>query len=308
MKRIKNILVVTSALAIALTWCTLVDAQQENFHAMAPEKCWAYSFWDAPGQYDPNSKNETERLLAEPEVQAFTADLIKRIGLVGPAMMSDRSPEQQKLIRSFAPKITNVILQRSGCFCLEDVVPRDDGQVNVKAFMCLDAGSDAKSLASELSQLVSNPEQESQKVTLAGLEFNKFLISEEPKLELLIGASPSTLIVGVGEDTLSDAMARIKTAKTPSWMASLKSNQNTKRLTNFSYFSVKKIRDTLSPLGPPQAMTTFNKLGLGNVDSVETSTGLTEERAFSRMFIKIDGRPSGLLDLYSQNGLQLERS
>ena len=311
MKRIRNfwVLCLYSAIvavsSIATTFGT-ASAQQKQFQEMAPEDCWVYSFWDAAVKNDPNSKNESERLLAEPEIQAFIDDIIKRVGLLGPAMMTSDTPKRQKLIKSIGPKISNIIFKRSGCFCLEKVnLSRDESRIRAKAFLCLDAGGDAKSLASELSQLFSRPNQKPEKVTLSKISFDKFLLNEKPKFELFVGASDSTLILAIGEQSVTDALARIGSGKTATWMANINSNKNTKRLTNFSYFNVKEIRETATPLSDPQVMAVIGMLGLGNVDSLETSSGLTQDQSFSRMLLKIDGQPKGLLDLYSQKGLLL---
>ncbi|MFK7766145.1 MAG: DUF1559 domain-containing protein [Mariniblastus sp.] len=304
MRRINKLLLFICTVASIAMPAAHSVAQDGSFQRMAPENCWAYSYWVGEVQYDANSKNRTEKMMAEPEVKRFVEDAIKRIGLLGPAMMTDRSPEQQKLMHSLGPKMTNLILKRKGCFFLEKI--KFDARATpqqAKALMCLDAGDEASAIAAELSQMFNNPT----KVTLSEVTFNKFLLSEEPKAELLIGSLKEKLIVAIGEETVVDTLKRIASKKVPTWMAKSKtSKRNVKRLTNYSYFNIKEMTDTLAPMGDRETLMMIGALGLGNINSMESSSGLTENESYSRMFIDIDGRPEGLLDLHSQKGLQLE--
>src|SRR5687768_16670683 len=45
----------------------------------APDKCLYYVSWAGTGVADPASENQTERLLAEPEVQQFVKEVEQRL-------------------------------------------------------------------------------------------------------------------------------------------------------------------------------------------------------------------------------------
>ncbi len=286
------------------------DAQQatiseSKFASAVPERCWACSIWNGAVRLDPNSKNHAEQLLAEPEVRAFVDDLITRVGLIGPAMAVEEPEQKRKLINSLGPKLTHTMLKRAGCFFLEDIEINDVQEIEkIKAALMLDAGEDAARLASQLAQLLTKEENLPSSVTIEGVEFQKFLVNEDFKAELLIGSSKEMLLIGVDEQTIRDVLSRMANNQVGGWLNDFQSNRRLKRVTSIGYFNVKTIRSSLIPFAGPEADLFVSMMGLGNVDSVETCSGFSETDAISRMLVRIDGRPEGLMDLSSRDGIQ----
>lgn len=273
------------------------------FSSAAPEQCWIYSSWKAQGNYELSSKNSAERILAEPAVKAFVDDVIKRIGLMGPAMADDNVQQRERLL-SVSPKLTSVMLRRAGCFFLEEApIDPENGFKGLKAAMLLDAGDEASELASELAQLITKKDQRPEQVSLQGITFEKFIMSDEAKLELLIGSNEGKLMVGVGESVLDKMITRINRNAVPKWRKDFKSDQHINRVTSIGYFNVKAIRNAYLPMMGPEAEMALGVVGLANVDSIETCSGFSETEAASRMLIRTDGRPEGLFDLSSAQGL-----
>ena len=309
MNKINRFFTFTAVLIFALSLATTACAQQQKFQTAAPESCCVYSYWNAAGENDPNSKNEAERLLAEPEVQQFADNMIKRIGKIAPALMLDQSEAKQKLARSIGPKLTNALFKNSGSFFVEEMKFGEKKQLeNFQAILLVDAGADAKTLAGELADLFSTEESKPVKVTLSGKEFDSITVYDNPKIELVLGSDNGTLMIGFGEKTVADALQRIAAAKLPGWLTDLQSNKNATRLINFSYANVAKLKDSLTAYIDPRFRDpmTAKSLGLANIESIETCVGFSEEQAFSRVLIRTEGKPKGMLALRPKDELTLD--
>ena len=55
-------------------------AQDPVMERVAPEQCLFYASWTGAATADPNSRNQTEQLAAEPEVKNFTGQITKTFG------------------------------------------------------------------------------------------------------------------------------------------------------------------------------------------------------------------------------------
>ena len=307
MNRLKNLTTLLCVTLFALISTASVNGQNQKFHSAAPESSWIYSYWNYTHVNDANSKNNSERLLSEPDVQAFVNDMIKRVGLTAPAMMLDQPEAKQKLMRSLGPKIADILFKGSGSFFLEDVeFDAKQGPTNIQAMLMLDAGAESNTLVEDISQLMTLNNLEPTKVELSGRPFVKFKVLDEPSLEVVIGAVDGTLMVASGEKTVSETLQRIANSQKPAWLSNFKTHKNVARFTNFSYFNVGDVLESFAPAMDQQTMLAIGWLGLGNVDSIETCTGFSDEQAVSRMFIRTDGDPEGLLDLSASSGLSLD--
>ena len=251
-----------------------IEVKESTFRFAAPEKCWAYANWSAAQLYDSNSPNHAEQLLAEPEVQTFTNDLIKRIGLLGPALVADQSEKKRKLMYFISPKLTEIMFKRNGCFFVEDVrLNRNFEFKKFKAALMVDAGDDAAKLSSRLALLFTVDYEKLSDVTIGGIAFRKFMLNEESKTELLIGNSNGLLIVAIDEQTITGMLQRIAAKKDPDWLNGFVAREQVERVSSFSYFDVKQIRDRLTPLGGPQAMLVVDSIGLAVLDDRHVDVG-----------------------------------
>ncbi|MFT7634225.1 MAG: hypothetical protein ACI87E_005284, partial [Mariniblastus sp.] len=295
----------------------LVLARQieDSFLHPAPENCWSYSAWSAAKTNDPNSSNESERLLAEPEIREFIDDLIQRAGLLAPAMVADQPEEIQALVHELGPMLAESVFKNAGCFFIQDFkLPngRNGDMPSLKALLMIDAGGNAQPLVDLFTKLYSLEGEAPGKTGIEGVTFTKIELGgesgDEPGgesgLEILLGNVDGKLMIGVGQDTIEGALRRMAKQQIPTWVREFKSRERINRVTNFSYFNVEEIRGVFESMGGPEATMVIGFSGLGNVDTIETATGFSEKQSISRMLIRTDGRPEGLLDLASADGIQ----
>ena len=73
-----------------------------------------------------------------------------------------------------------------------------------------------------------------------------------------------------------------------------------------SYINIKKLVDTLGPLGGPSAAAVIQATGLGRVQSLASVTGLDGTGFVGRSLLQFDGDPAGLLRIVAEQPLAAE--
>jgi len=303
---------IPAILFFAFINCVLASAvasgqQQELtsnvFAVAAPPECLVFSAWGGQQAYEADSDNATEKLMSEPEIKEFVEDMIRRTGLILPAMDSSGSKETYELLHQFGPKISRIMLTKPGSFFVESFDLTDRGEPeNFKAAMLIDAGQDAAGLAEVWSKLLGN--EESKQKEIAGVTFNSTVIGSKPSVEVLIGHRDNVLLIAIGQQTLVDTMKRLKEAKNiASYLSEFQSSSGVRSMNSLSYINVKSIRQKFVNTLGIQADAGFRFLGLGNATAIETCSGLGPKQWLSRVLVKLEGKPEGLLGLSDADGL-----
>ena len=91
----------------------------------------------------------------------------------------------------------------------------------------------------------------------------------------------------------------------PAWLAKALEQTQVPRRTGIVYLNLKALRDKLLPLAPSQkdAVAVLELLGLDNVDSLVSTTGLEDYGMINRVLLALDGKPRGLLDMVADRPL-----
>ena len=293
-----------SSSAIAIQAANNDGALSGPLFSVAPDECWMYSTWSNHTNPDPNSVNHTDQLLAEPEVNAFANDIVERVGRILPMAFANAPEAQQQQIAEVAPSITNALFKKSGCFFVEKVTTHDpETPPEIEGAFLLEIGDDAAKVAQTLAQLAGG-EAGVKGVQIGGKPFAEIPLDPGSGINILIGSTDSYLIMGMGSDCVERALQRISGKKTPAWLNELDSRHSLGRRTTLGIFDVQKIRNALLPLGGPPAVQIVNAIGLGNVQSLETSSGYSETEMVSRVLLQVDGKPQGALALFGDSGIQ----
>ena len=111
-------------------------------------------------------------------------------------------------------------------------------------------------------------------------------------------------VVGVGQNAVEGMLARWD-RPTPAWLTKALEQTEVARRTGIIYVNLKALRDKLLPLAPSQtdALAMLELLGLDNVDSYVSTTGLEDYGMISRVLLALDGKPRGLLDMVADRPL-----
>jgi hypothetical protein len=89
---------------------------------VAPEKSLFYLSWAGTARPDPKSKNQTEQLLAEPEVQALVAEVRRMLRSGANQMAGGEEPEGARIGESLLD-VAESVLRRPGAVFLSGAQP-----------------------------------------------------------------------------------------------------------------------------------------------------------------------------------------
>ena len=270
--------------------------------AMAPEECLFYTSWAGIAEPDPESSNQTEQLLAEPEVRHLIAEIRQRIktGLRGTARSGDS--EERQIVEDAMRWGEKLLVSPTAVFVSSVTpLPRPD----VRAGAVVKVGQDAAQLKTTLQTYQAaflSPRGGLEEVEIDGDTWYRLTFDENaPKVTW--GMKDDYLVVGVGEGSVEGILQRARTDP-PAWLTELRSRLPVERLATVSYVNLKTIIGTFVPMaGGLRAAAVVDALGLGNVDSLSSVTGLDAGGFVSRTLVAIDGEPQGVLGLAPERPL-----
>ncbi len=293
---------VISLLASAL-WAQQSSSNQNPLFTVAPETCWAYTNW-TPQTPDPNSGNSAEKLLAEPEIQRFAESIKSSLFKIGTAALEHAPAEKRGIAQSIMPQLIAALFEKPGALFLEKVEftgPEDT--VRIHGAMILEFGDNANLIVSPLVNLMSESPDDFAPVEIAGHKFFANQLDDNIKTKLLVGSVGKYFVLGFGEDCISAAIQRMNGDSVAAWLVQLDSKNKFRKRTTLGYINLGEVRESLVPIGPPEARQIVNDLGFGNVLSFESATGFSELQMVSRMRINFDGQPSGLFNLFGDHAI-----
>ncbi len=121
---------------------------------------------------------------------------------------------------------------------------------------------------------------------------------------ITFGFQGEYFVAGIGQGTVEGILARWN-GEAPAWLKRAMEQTVVSRRTGIIYLNLKEIRDKLLPLTPSQKdpLAALKMLGLDNVDSLVSTTGLEDDGMINRVHLSLDGEPRGLLDMISDRPL-----
>src|SRR5688500_17776632 len=169
--------------------------------------------------------------------------------------------------------------------------------------LIVQAGDSAALLAASLTEILTTEEQQPVAFTIGTLKFQKLPASPDFPIELSWGAAKGYLMVGLGDGALAAMSERIKAQKRPAWLTNLQQAAKIERRSTLSYINVKKAIDSFAPMAGPEAEAVLAALGLRQITTIGSVTGLDETGMVGRTLVTIDGAPRGLLTLLDSEGV-----
>jgi hypothetical protein len=268
---------------------------------VAPEDCTFYLSWSGMAKPDAASKNHTERLLAEAEVQKFVAAIEKAIatGLAKDA----GTVEQNKIIAAEMPKVIKALLTKPTAVYIGEIA-LEGRQPNVDAGLMVSTGEDTAQLMASLARLESVV-PELAEVEIDGQKFKQ--------LQFDSGTAPATwgfkgryFLLGFRETSVKKMIERAR-GETPQWLTAVRERNKVARLCSVTYVNTKKLAELPEKVGaPPQFQMVIKALGLSNVTHIASVTGLDDAGCLTRSHIAIDGSADGVFKLVAGKPLTAE--
>jgi hypothetical protein len=280
----------------------------------APEECLFYVTWSGMATPDAKSKNQTEQLLAEPEVRHLiteiearikkaVADAAKRGGPEGQAMAADATEWVKLLLtRPTAAFLSSVRINPLAA-ALDKAGGRGRSAPDIRGAAIVNLGDEAARIkASLLKYQKLLPPDAVEEVQIAGETWYRLQVEREAP-PITWGVKGKYFIVGIGPGEVEGVLRRGEAGRAPTWLGAVREQLPVARRSSLVYVNVRTIVDTFLPLAPPEVRTVIDALGLGNVASISSVSGLDDTGFVSKSLVAIDGQPRGILKLVDEKPL-----
>lgn len=274
---------------------------------VAPEECLFYLSWSGMAEPSADSPNNTERLLAEPEVQRFikevtnslTAALKQGAGQGENARrVADMTP---RILKQIAVNPTTLFAGKFGAGPAGATVP-----VGLVVKVGDEVAAFEKDLLAILEILTDAPVPDA-------VDGVRTLITPPgiPKIQWTVWGD--YFILGVSEGTVAQIQKRMAGSSVPAWLTAVHDRLPVDRVASVTFINTKEILAVAQPfLAPllmsrgPNAGNPLDALGLTNLETVVNVTGLDESGTVSRTWFKVNGKATGLLAMLDADPLDAD--
>jgi hypothetical protein len=269
------------------------EAPDPVLAAVAPAECLYYSSWAGMGEPDAASKNQTEQLLAEPEVQRFLQE-VEQVIERGVRKLGSRGRPDEQLVMQKIPLLAKSLITHGAALFVESVTPGMGG-VDVQGALVVSLGDDLP-VIQEALQTIRRQFQpgDVQDIDVAGHAC--WQLQPNPRApRITIGLHDHYLIVAVGDRSFAGVLERAEQSP-PAWLTQAKADVEVPRLSTFSYLNTEAVVK-LASNAPPQVQQVLAALGLNTVSRVVSASGLDESGFVSRTRLFSSAPERGLLGL-----------
>ena len=260
---------------------------------VAPEECLLYVTWAGTAKPDAESGNQTEQLLAEPEVQALIATVSRLID-EAVAQANEGSPAEEAELTQELVSWGKRLPMRPTALFITSLKPNPGGPPDVNGGVVVNLGDDAAEANALLDKLSGGVLRDAATpVEVAGTPM--FRVQPDPSFPpITFGVKGEYLYVGAGEGSVEGMFERAATDP-PAWLAKIHDDLAVPRRANLVYVDTAAGLDLVRASGDPEIEKVFKSLGLSGVTSLVSVTGLDESGTITRTRINVDGAPVGLL-------------
>ena len=281
-------------------------AEDPLMYKVAPEECLFYTTWAGMAAPDPNSANQTEQLLAEPEVQHLIGELERRVR-EGIRTMAEENegPEAAALAEQLIGWGKTALTSPAAIF-VEDVKINPGGPPEIRAGALVRVGEQGPAIKAKLVEYQTAFLRDAvTPVEIAGDTWYRIQPPEPGAPSITWGVRFSYFIVGIGDGSAEGIMQRART-EMPEWLSRVREQIPVPRTSTLTYINLAKIIEMARPFAGPRGEAIIEALGLGNVTALSSVTGLDGEGFVSRVLLGIEGEPAGIFELVSDKPLTPE--
>jgi hypothetical protein len=298
---------------IVMSWLSGVDVPlgvpplppDPALSAVAPQQCLCYVSSAGMAAANPTSRNQTERLMAEPELRQMVLDIEKAIKTSLAETMKERDmPESPSADAILA--LAKMPLLRPFAVYVSEVKPGPDGPA-IRGGLVLNLGDEAGKWKAVIDQLIDRElPAPADSVTIAGRPWRQ--LKPSPGLTIAWGQWEKYLVVGLGDGEAEAMLKRLGTSSParqagptsagPAFLAKLRHDLPVDRLSTLSYVNLKAIGAQVIPSVDPQAAAIWKAIGLDGATEICSVTGLAGEGFQGKTLIRLGaGPPQGIFRL-----------
>lgn len=268
---------------------------------VAPDECLWYLSWSGTAVPDPKSANQTEQLLAEPEVRDFLHGVGK--ALAGAIRKGAPPTPQGKFFGANGPRLILALLTHPAAAFVSKFGIGANGPT-IEGGIVVGTGDETDKLKSTLEEMerVMLPQGAAANAASAKSAAWHKLPTQPGTPTIEWGFHEKYLIVGIGDGSADKIVART-TGNVPEWLSAIKSRLAPERVCLVHYLNVRKVMEIVGPFLGFRGAPILGGLGLDKVKLIATVSGLDDHGCVSKTWINIDGEPTGLFTLVGSQPL-----
>lgn len=263
---------------------------------VAPNECIVYFSWAARAEVPADSPNSTDKILAEPSVQALIDSVFVAIG--GSADLvteTDADAEQEEReTRMLVARLAKLAFSRAGAFYMSEL---GDEPSKLKGAFLLEVGDEADDLRATLLALQAkrNPGVEIPTTDHFGEKFH-WLPAEKDMPKIAWGVKGRYLIVGFGEGSIQQVFDTAVT-DAPTWLTEAKKQSGLTRRAQVGYVNVRHFMEFAAKQEGRslEEIAELKMIGIDELSHVTFVAGLNETGFETRTHLHTGGKRKGLL-------------
>ncbi len=271
---------------------------------VAPRECVWYFNSSGVAEPDPKSKNQTEQLVAEPEVRQFIAALGKTFSTA--IQEGAPSTPEGKMLGTEGPKLIHALLTRPSAVFVSKAVDGFKG-LEISGGIVLSTGDQTAEIKSSLEKIEGTLFHAAAAQTLDKIfqvsdaervaqQWHKFPYSYDlPKVEW--GFRNNYLVVAVGEETAAGIWNRGR-GDPPAWLSAVRKRLPVERVSTVNYLNL----DKLAPLLGSSGSSFLRTVDLTDIQEIGVVSGLEGTANVSKTWLHMekgpDGKPNDLPDAF----------
>jgi hypothetical protein len=238
--------------------------------------------------------------LAEEEIQRFGNELEHRIV----SAIREHAQGPDAIAAHEVPKLVKVALTRPAAAFIADLKFKapPSGPPDIHGGLIINLGDQADEVKASLDRLASllpQPAASGKWRRLASPD------GRDPVVEW--GIDGKYLIVGLGDGSADAIVAREK-GTAPKWLTALRERLKVERPAMVHYLNIKKIKQIVQEVSDGRGMPgqVLDAVGLNNLTSLSSVSGLEGTGWVSNTLLAMDGRPTGIFALSGGNPLSTD--
>ena len=290
------LLLLVSSVAMAVPLGVPPAATTPLMLQIAPEECLYFINWSGRGEADSNSSNATERLLAEPEIQRFGAEVLQTLRNTM-AQFAGQSPSPEaKVIAEIVPVLVEKSLRGPGSLYLGKAELGPTGLV-VDAGIVLAVGDQGPAMTVMLNRFVQEVlQRDTKEVVIQGKPFRSLELGGGVPI-ITWGLYQQNLVIGLGKGSVEGILGRANTPQ-PNWLSNVLQRWPLDRRSTVAYADMDKLLALLVSMVPDgSGEKAAQLLGVKNVKTYLSVSGLAEDQYVGYSAMVVDGQLQGALGL-----------
>jgi hypothetical protein len=256
---------------------------------IAPEEWLFYASSSGMAAPDSKSTNQTEQLLAEPEVQKAVGEIEKQIR-TNLSKSMDKNSLPPGISTDELVDLAKLLLTRPAAVYISDVKMARGGAA-------IKIGDDAEKLKTKLEELTKTlPPQMVETRDINGEKYQSIRFA--PDVTVVWGFKKNFFLAAIGEGEM-EALQKRASGNAPKWLTQIHNELPVERVSTVGFLNVKALLKIVLPTAGPQVAVYLEGMGISNVNNIATTTGLDQNNFVSKILVSLDGEPQGLMQFAS---------